>query len=319
MRLSKQNGAALIIFAIIVSLIILTFTLRNLNGKQLEISRKDKTAKVLYEAKNALLGWSVMRGISGTSSSATPGQMPCPEDLALIGSANEGTAMASCNSSLPVVGRLPWRSLGLGDIRDGNGDKLWYVLSPGFRGPPINSDNLGQLAVNGNLNAAVAIIFSPGNLLPSQDRSTFTTSNYLDLTNNDGDMSFITTGAAGVFNDVSIILTQNELFELVEKRILREVRGDNTQGLIRFYSSQGLNNYPFADINSDGIIDIGELTGFPSYEGLDDNDPDNLFFNTRVKNILISNNWMQRINYQVAADRQSVAMTLNSQTLSVTP
>lgn len=315
----NQKGAALIIFAIIVSLIILTFTFKSLNGKQLEASRKDRTVKALFEAKNALLGWSVMRGISGAPSSATPGQMPCPEDLTLIGGATEGSAMASCNSALPVVGRLPWRSLGLGDIRDGNGDKLWYVLSPGFRNPPINSGTAGQLGINGNLNAAVAVIFSSGFALAGQDRSILTAPNYLDLTNGDGDMSFTTTGNANAFNDTSILITQAELFALVEKRILKEVRGDNTQGLVRFYSSQGANNYPFADINSDGIVDIGQLVGTPSYEGVNNVDPDNLFFNTRVKNILLSNNWMQQINYQISPDRQAISMTSNSQTLSVIP
>ena len=59
--IAKQKGAALIIFAVIVSLIILTLTFKNLNGKQLEAQKKDKTAKALFEAKNALLGWTVLR------------------------------------------------------------------------------------------------------------------------------------------------------------------------------------------------------------------------------------------------------------------
>ena len=116
----KQKGAAIIILAAIVSLVILIFVVKNLNGRQLEALRKDKTAKALFEAKNALLGWTVLRGVSGAPSTATPGQLPCPEDLTLIGTPNEGNAITSCSSLLPVVGRLPWRSLGLGDLRDGD-------------------------------------------------------------------------------------------------------------------------------------------------------------------------------------------------------
>src|SRR6187551_1307826 len=122
MQKNNQKGAALIIFAILVSLVILGFTFKNLNGKQLEAIRKDKTAKALFKAKNALIGWSVLRGITGQP--GMPGQLPCPEDTTLIGTVNEGSALANCNSALPVIGRLPWRTLKLGDLRDGNGEKL---------------------------------------------------------------------------------------------------------------------------------------------------------------------------------------------------
>ena len=317
--IAKQKGVALIVLVAIVSLIILMLTFNNLNGKQLEALRKDKTAKALFEAKNALLGWTVLRGISGAPSTATPGQLPCPEDLTLIGTPNEGNAMTSCSSPLPVVGRLPWRSLGLGDIRDGNGDKLWYAISTGFRDSPINSTKVGQLNIDGNLNAAVTIIFSPGVALTGQNRSVLTASNYLDLTNNNGDANFTTTGNASIFNDVLVKVKHDEFFQLVEKRILREVRGDSTQGLVRFYSTQGANNYPFADTNNDGKVDIGQFVGNPSYDGVNGTDPDNLFFNTRVKSILINNSWMQLINYQISPDKQTTTMTLNSQSITLVP
>ena len=317
--IAGQKGAALIILAVIVSLVILMLTFNSLSGKQLETLKKDKTAKALFEAKNALLGWSVLRGTSGAPSTATPGQLPCPEDLALIGTPNEGNAMTNCSSALPVVGRLPWRSLGLGDLRDGNGDKLWYGISTGFRNAPINPNTIAQLNVDGNLNAAVAIIFSPGVTLTGQNRAVIAISNFLDLTNNDGDPSFATTGNIATFNDVLIKVKHAEFFQLVEKRILREVRGDNTQGLVRFYASQGANNYPFADVNNDGIVDLGEIIGNPSYEGTNSTDPDNLFFNTRVKNILTNNGWMQRINYQISPDRQTATMTLNTQSVVLAP
>ncbi len=318
MRKLSQKGATLIIFAVVISLLVLGFIFNNLNGKQLEAIKKDKTAKALFDAKSALLGWSVMRETSDPPSTAKPGQFPCPEDTSLIGTPNEGSSLSSCNSALPVVGRLPWRSLGLGDIRDGNGDKLWYVLSPGFRNTPINSSTLGQLTVNGNANAAVAIIFSSGFALSGQNRSTLAVSNYLDLTNNDGDTSYVTMGAMGAFNDVSILVTHAELFQLIERRILREVRGDSTQGLVRYYSIQGANNFPFADTDNDGLVNLAELVGSPSYEGMNNTDPDNLFFNTRIKGILVNNNWMPLINYQISADRQVVTMTtLNGETLTV--
>lgn len=316
----KQKGAALIIFAVVIFLITLTLTFNNLNGKQIEALRKDKTAKALFEAKNALLGWSVLRGATGQP--GTPGQLPCPEDTTLIGTVNEGSALANCDSALPVVGRLPWRTLDLGDMRDGNGDKLWYALSSGFRKSPINSTISGQINLDGIPNTAVAIIFSSGAILTGQNRPLPTSifppqvADYLDLENNDGDISFTSTGPAGTYNDGMLVVTQAELFQLVERRILREVRGDATQGLARFYIASA-SNYAFADIDNDGYINAGQLVGKPSYQGTSNIDPANLFFNTAMKNILTSNNWMSLINYQITADRQTVTMTLNGQILTV--
>jgi hypothetical protein len=211
--------------------------------------------------------------------------------------------------------------LGLGDLRDGNGDKLWYVLSNGFRTSPVNSTTLGQINVNGIPNAAVALIFSPGIPLAGQARPTPSSltppllSDYLDLTNQDGDINYADNGPLATFNDKLLMLTQAELFGLVEKRILREIRGDNTQGLTRFYMANA-NTYPYADINNDGISDPPQLIGTPSYQGLDSSAPDSLFFNTALKNILLSNSWMPLINYQISNDRQSVTISINGQTLN---
>jgi hypothetical protein len=315
--LTKQKGAALVILAVILALAATTFLVSQLDGSGVKIEREKKTAIVLNEAKNALLGWSVLQG--------KPGILPCPEDATLIGSVNEGSALVSCNSAFPVVGRLPWRTLGLGDIRDGNGDRLWYAVSSGFSdvAVPINSLlPVAQINVNGTPVPMVAIIFSSGVILAGQNRplpnaiSPPAVAGYLDLTNNDGDINFSSTGAAGTFNDGLLAVTQTELFRLVERRILREVRGDTTQGLARFYIANA-NNYPYADLDNNGYVDAFQLAGAPSYEGINDTDPDNLFFNVTTKNILVNNNWMPLINYQISADRQVVTMTLNGQTLNM--
>ena len=81
-----------------------------------------------------------------------------------------------------VIGRLPWRTLGLEPLRDGHGECLWYrrftaatsaPASPGL--PPMNWDSLSHLDIvvaNGTAALAstlasaherpVAVIFSPG-------------------------------------------------------------------------------------------------------------------------------------------------------------
>lgn len=307
----RQKGAALMLLVFMLALILITVLMRSISGVEYKAERDLKTAKVLDEAKVALLGWSVLQN--------NLGQLPCPEDTSLIGSPTEGEEQSTC--TLPAIGRLPWRTLGLGDIRDSNNDKLWYVVSSGFRSPPINTNTLAQLSVNGIPNSAVAIIFSVGVPLGSQSRPTPTLSappdvaQYLDLSNNSGSVSFVTSGAINDFNDRLKIITKAELFSLVTKRILAEVRGDSSQGLSKFNIDYG--SYPFADINNDGFADSGNNLGTPSYQGI----PNSLYFSTAKRNTLLNNGWFSLINYNytVPSGTPQVTLTLNGQTIVVTP
>ncbi len=218
----SQQGMTLIMLVFIVGLAATAFVLNALNTHTVKIERDKKTAAALAEAKAALIGWAATQ-----TTLAKLGQLPCPEDTALIGLPTEGTAKTSC--TLPAIGRLPWRSLGLGDLSDGNGDKLWYVVSPGFRSNTINSDTPAQLTVDGVAGRAVAIVFSPGPMLAGQARPTPTIANppdvaqYLDLSNNDGDNTFVTVGAVTSFNDRLLTISHDELFSVVEKRVATEV------------------------------------------------------------------------------------------------
>ncbi|OIQ92405.1 hypothetical protein GALL_256260 [mine drainage metagenome] len=305
----SQKGAALILLVFMVALIFTTFLIRATTGVEYRVSNDLKTAKALVEAKSALLGWSVLQ--------SDPGKLPCPEDTSLIGFATEGQAQPSC--VLPAIGRLPWRTLGIGDIRDGNNDKLWYVVSNGFRTAPINVNTSAQLSVNGIPNSAVAIIFSSGTPLGTQSRPTPTSSTppdisqYLDLVNNNGTGSFVTTGGATVFNDRLMVITKTELFSLVTQRVLREVRGDSSQGLVKYYADVHL--YPYADTDNNGYAEILQNSGTPSYQG----GTDSLFFSTSIKNTLSNNGWYPLIAYQVSPGRQSVSLTLDTKTIVVTP
>jgi hypothetical protein len=315
MQKPNQKGAALIIFAVIFALAATAFLVSKLDGNAIKVERDKKTASALIEAKRALIGWSITRN--------NPGQLPCPEDTTKINLPTEGDAMTSCNI-LPAVGRLPWRTLKAGDLRDGYGERLWYVISPGFRIPPINAGTLAQLSVNGVPNSAVAIVFSAGLPLSGQVRPIPTSSlppnlaQYLDLSNNDGDGAFVKLSPTNIFNDQILTVSHDELFSVIVPRILGDIKGDNTQGLVKFYNINS-NNYPYADNDGDGVVNLGELIGNPSYEGVSNTDPSNLFFNSAIKNMLVNNGWMSLIDYRVSADRQSVVMTLNSQSITVVP
>lgn len=258
----KQQGMALIMLVFIVGLAVAGYLLHALNPATVKIERDKKTAAALAEAKAALIGWSVKNN--------TPGQLPCPEDLELIGLATEGQSMLSCNDPNKRIGRLPWRTLGLGDIRDGNGDKLWYALSDGFRKQPINSDTLAQLTVDGIAGSAVAIIFSAGSALNGQSRPIPTAATppdiaqYLDGSNSDNDNAFVTSGVLGSFNDQLLSITHYDLFQLVEKR----VAGEALKCLDIFASGAG-GKYPWpAELDSSAPVnysgDVGASMGrFP--------------------------------------------------------
>ncbi len=317
----KQNGLALIALVFLLVLAVTTYIIKSLDSTDINNARDKKTAAALAEAKLALLGWAIQQNSSG--------QLPCPEDTNKIGTIDEGIAQTGCSFPTPVIGRLPWRTLGLGDVRDGNDDRLWYVISSGFRDAPINNSvSVGQLSVNSTPNV-VAIIFSAGIPLSGQIRPIPTNlappvvSQYLDGTNSNGDNLFLSANTSNTFNDKLVFVTQSELFSLVTKRILNEIKGDTTQGLVKYYSAHA-NNYPYADVDGDGFADIAtsELVGNPSYMA----GSDSLDFSKTItdetgtismKDALLSNGWFPFISYTVTTDLQHVTLTLNGRTVGV--
>ncbi len=240
----------------------------NSTGSELLAQREKLTRKALQEAKAALLGY-VARQAADTSENI-PGRFPCPEDASKISappSTTEGEAQGlipvSCNDNSAIqIGRLPWRTLDLGDVRDGWGEKLWYVLSPGFRASPINSSTPGQLMLDGK--PVVALIIAPGPAINSQIRpvpslplaagyfaSSDVYANYLDGENASSpiDANFTTAGTSSVFNDRVIAITQREVFDIVEPIVAARLSTLGTtdqfpEDLASYYSKW--NAYPFA-------------------------------------------------------------------------
>ncbi len=245
---SHQTGMALIVVVFLISLAATAFLANTLNASTVKIERDKKTTKALAEAKAAIIGWS-----SRKTTLSQLGQLPCPEDTTLIGTANEGTALTSCTSVNPVIGRLPWRTLGLEDLRDGNGERLWYVISPGFRSTStINSDTVGQLTVDGIANSAVAIIFSSGYPLNGQIRPIPTAATppditqYLDLSNSDGSYSFISTSLDANFNDKLMPISHDDFFRAIEKRVAGEALNCLKDYALNDYDSDGITGtYPW--------------------------------------------------------------------------
>jgi hypothetical protein len=226
------------------------------------------------------------------SHGTTPGVLPCPDIN--NASAYEGSPKISGASCAAFIGRLPWKKLGLSDLRDGSGECLWYALSPRFQdagnhtmanGKAINSTVSGSLAIQdafGGVPAntpVIAIVFAPGAPLSGQVRGTSSThpvcggndsaSNYLDKSpsgiNNatgNGAFQFALGDASATFNDTAISISASELFAGVRKRVIGEIGAS----LKLYFESAGA--LPYAANNADtGIAIAGQETGFvPWYE-----------------------------------------------------
>jgi len=150
-----QRGAALIVFATVLILGVAWFAVGALGkAAPTAASREIRTGQALLEGKRALLAY--VTQYAARDDTTVPGRLPCPESTTL---ADPGEASAACSPTLLVVGRLPWKTLGIDPLRDGHGEPLWYMVR-GFRDAPVNFNNTGQLANNGG--AVVAMIIAPG-------------------------------------------------------------------------------------------------------------------------------------------------------------
>lgn len=96
------------------------------------LPRRDEiTASALARAKEALLAYAAARPVDEI---VGPGYLPCP-DLD-----DDGWAEATCGSlngetgQAQRLGRLPWKTLGLPDLRDADGERLWYAVSSKHKG-----------------------------------------------------------------------------------------------------------------------------------------------------------------------------------------
>lgn len=240
----RQRGASLLLFFFLIFGVFTTAFLYATSPIGFKMREAEKTQGLMREAKEALIAYAVTH-------TTIPGRLPCPEDPSFIGTANEGYQMSSCSNSGSTTGRLPWRSLGL-DNPANTGEPLWYIRSQGFESSPINSNSIGQIQLDGIPNTVVALIIAPGNALSGQNRTAPSASsppsaiNYLDLSNATGP-AYLSKGPADTFNDIVLAISTKELFNGVEKRVVKEAR----VALEKYYTTYGYYPNPakFTDTN----------------------------------------------------------------------
>jgi type II secretory pathway pseudopilin PulG len=121
---------------------------------------RDKVSlQAIAQAKAGLIAYAV--AVQPDTYAKRPGEMPCP-DLD-----NDGDAEITCFQANQRIGRLPWKTLKLPDLRDGHGERLWYALSGTFQrktfnqcptsgGPAcLNSDTHGTITLRNSIGSVV--------------------------------------------------------------------------------------------------------------------------------------------------------------------
>ena len=172
----SEHGQALVLLLVLLGLAASVFVFSTASNVSTYVSptaeRIDRD--VLAQAKAALIMYVTITNLNPNR----PGNFPCPD------TDNDGIANLYSGSNCPgyvsgsnvYVGRLPWKTLGLPDLRDSSGERLWYAVSRDFARnptclpncPDLTSNTLGQLTVNGR--PVVALVFAPGGLHGSQVR-----------------------------------------------------------------------------------------------------------------------------------------------------
>jgi len=169
--------ALMLMLGMVIGLLVISFA-RSVQGNNVADTR---TVLAMANAREALLGYATT--YRDTHPNEVFGYLPCPD----LGTGTEGQAASSCGGTdITVVGRLPWKTLDVGPLRDASGECLWYAVSGNFKNNPKTSDllntdtnglikvmaadGIGYVAGASPTQRAVAVVFAPGTILPGQDR-----------------------------------------------------------------------------------------------------------------------------------------------------
>ncbi len=298
----KQKGAALLLLLLVLLLIGISVFLNQTSSPSNRVTAINTTRASLLAAKAALIG-------RAASDDDRPGSLPCPD------TDNDGNADPATGNCTVTVGRLPWKTLRVGELRDGYGELLWYAMPLALRDistAKINSTQSTGLTLDGQPEIA-AVLFSPGPPLATQTgRPSNNTNDYLDGNNASTSTSFVSGPRSDVFNDQVIAITREELFRVVGQRVLGEIRGSDDSnpappsgGLRAYHNTNG--RFPDAAINAYGNASAGNLIGKVPYNAL------------VPVSWLYNNEWYPLVTY-TKVDSNCVRLSLSgTATMSVRP
>ncbi|WP_161493234.1 hypothetical protein [Zoogloea sp. LCSB751] len=236
----RQQGLVLPILIVLLSLGGLGWLLAHAdNGADRaarNLKRETQTTRALEMARDALLGFAANYR-NGEHPNADFGYLPCPD---LDG---DGSAETCGTKGQPSIGRLPYLTLNLPDLRDGSGECLWYAVSGSFKNNPkadtVNWDSIGEFRLidrdghpitlpGDQQGLAAAIVFAPGPPLPQQHRTAgqgrcgdgpgAQLEHYLEVLGNTGNGIVDVHLETATNNDRLVSLTSGEIFDQLKRR-----------------------------------------------------------------------------------------------------
>ncbi|MDR2925698.1 MAG: hypothetical protein LBU76_07125 [Azoarcus sp.] len=239
----RQRGGALLSAALLLLLAASATLAASAHlAHQAKQRSNERTVAALAQAKDALIGYAF-----GYPELAHDGQgigyLPCPDKT------NNGSGFGTCNvRHHGALGRIPYRTLGLPVLRDGDGQCLWYAVAGSVKNNPkplaLNWDSPGQFRIvspsgrpiSGEEHNVVAAILSPGGALPSQTRPPALTATqrcpgsadasadlpaFLDrayATDISGNLDIVHGEVGAGTNDAAVWITVDELFSVLRRR-----------------------------------------------------------------------------------------------------
>lgn len=252
----RQKGAALLVMMLVVIVGAAALLVSKLNRNGSSLRQVSATQEALAVAKDALLAYAMAYP---DKMPGTAVQLPCP-DLDAGGSTQDGEAHEfNCGAAgETMLGRLPWKTLGISAVSDGASECLWYVVSGEYKSAAaasaamLNPDSNGQLQlfqsesgaiVEGQAAAGrpVAMVIAPGPSLAGQVRQSrtqpdqqcsddFNIAAFLDSDGGTGVSNAVISGAVAIeqfvraagsvdgLNDRVLTISREELAGLVYER-----------------------------------------------------------------------------------------------------
>lgn len=224
----RQRGVVFMVMMVILVLGTATFLVSSLNSASIQIARDQVTADALAQAKEALIGDAVSQAQVNSA-----GFLRLPDlGPGISPEGNAAGSFAGNTRDYSVIGKVPWKTLGITPSRDGQGECLWYVVSGRFKNSPktdvFNWDTQGQIDVidgSGNLIASniAALLVAAGIPLDGQNRAladpaymqcggNYDVHNYLDSYNNSDAISGEVNYFSGSTNNRVAPNTNNKRF-----------------------------------------------------------------------------------------------------------
>ena len=191
--LKHQQGLALLVLVIIIVLAFISYIFSGLSISQIKVDRDKHTQINLKKAKQAIIDYAVT--YADRSAGNNYGVLPYPEAFFNGDDGKTATAVAGSTKNTNVVDWLPWRSLGLANIKDDSGTCLFYAVSGTYKlgasvqADMINEDSIGMFRIRKFIydvdtdtyldtivqgenteDRIVALVIAPGAQLPGQSR-----------------------------------------------------------------------------------------------------------------------------------------------------